>query len=381
MKSMFIQSVIALVAALLGTAYLLPKIISIVRFKQLMDNPNVRSSHKVATPSLGGMAFYLVLIVSLYFNHSYDRHDISISLYPPLIILFFLGLKDDLVVLSPITKLFGQMASCMFIVMDPSFQVTSLHGFCGIYTIPVWLGISIVLILMLIIINSFNLIDGIDGLAAFIGIVAFSCFTVVFFFADRYFCMLTCLVMVGILIGFLFFNLSTKNKIFMGDTGSMLIGFMLGVMSIRLMTLDQLSLNKLPFEAVDVPVIIVAFLIVPLFDTARVFTVRLLQGKGLFTPDKNHLHHVLIEAYDLPHATASLSVAIFHIVCVCIISFVIKTTNLYVTILIICLLLTIVSVYLYYLKRVCTLKTSGGKLNLKESGNPLYEEPVETQYR
>jgi UDP-N-acetylmuramyl pentapeptide phosphotransferase/UDP-N-acetylglucosamine-1-phosphate transferase len=375
MQNVFLQGVIALLTALLGTAYLLPKIISIVRFKHLMDDPNERSSHKEATPGLGGMAFYIILVISLYFNNSYDTYGVSTSWYPSLIILFFLGLKDDLVVLAPSTKLIGQIVASSFIVINPHFQITDLHGFCGIGEIPLWLGIGIAMILMLIVINSFNLIDGIDGLAALIGIVAFSGFAVVFFFAERDFMSLTCLVMVGILIGFLFFNLSTRNKIFMGDTGSMLIGLMLGIMAVRFLSLDTYSLNKLPFNAIDIPIIIVSFLIIPLFDTARVFTIRFINKKGIFTPDRNHLHHVIVDSYNLPHAKASMFVAIFNILCVGIIALVIKLTNMYVSLLIIFLMFASVSLYLYQLKRSKAFVVAKRRLTLlkKEGGNPLYE--------
>ena len=90
MSQLVIHGIIAFVVSMLGTAYLVPKIIAIVRFKKLMDNPNERSSHSKATPSLGGMAFFIVLVLSMYFNHPYDTHGISISIFPALTILFFL---------------------------------------------------------------------------------------------------------------------------------------------------------------------------------------------------------------------------------------------------------------------------------------------------
>lgn len=373
METFYIHGIIALTAVILGTAYLLPKIISIVRFKRLMDNPNERSSHTEATPSLGGMAFYIILVISFYFNNAYDDLGIATSLYPSLIILFFLGLKDDLVVLAPLTKLFGQLIAVGFVVSNPNFLIRSLHGFCGINGIPEWLGITIAIMLMLIIINSFNLIDGIDGLAALIAIVAFSGFGLVFFVANRDFMTLTCVVLVGILIGFLFFNLSTRNKVFMGDTGSMLIGLMLGIMSVRFLALDTESLCKLPFNAVDIPIVLAAFLIVPFFDTARVFTIRVLQGKSPFKPDRNHLHHVIIDAYEIPHAKASLCVAIFNIIWVGIISVVIKLTTVYVSLVIILLLLTLMSFYLYQLKRSSFFKVTrrGLMIQNERSGNSL----------
>lgn len=352
MNDPFIHGIITLLLSALATAYLVPKIIRIVRFKKLMDSPNERSSHSQATPSLGGMAFFIVLMVSIYFNHSYDTYNVATSIYPALTILFFLGLKDDLVVLAPLTKLFGQSLASVFILMNPKLEINSLHGFLGINHIDHWIGICLGLFIMLAIINAFNLIDGIDGLASSIGIIAFSGFAVVFFFAERYFFGLTSIVMVGILTGFLFFNLSTKNKIFMGDTGSMLIGFMVGVMSIRFLALDTASLGRLPFSAIDVPIVLISFIIIPLFDTARVFTIRILKGKSPFSADRNHLHHVLIDAYKISHRKASFYIASVNVACVLIFSLLLKLTNTYIASTIILLFAGLAVFFLYKIKPI-----------------------------
>jgi len=350
MNNLFMHAILVFVASILATAFLVPKIISIVRFKKLMDNPNERSSHIGATPSLGGMAFFIVILISFYFNHAYDTYGVATSFYPALTILFFLGLKDDLVVLSPRTKLIGQTISCLFILCNNKFEISTLHGFFGINHVNPWLGFAIGLVVMLAIINAFNLIDGIDGLASSVGIVAFSGFAIVFFWAERYFFCLTSLTMVGILVGFLFFNLSAKNKIFMGDTGSMLLGFMLGLLSVRFLTLDHYSLYKIPFNAIDIPIVIISFLIVPLFDTGRVFIVRLLNGKSVFSPDRNHLHHILIDAYHISHRRASFYIANTNIAAVIVFSVVLKLTNIYIASVIILLFVIAAAIFLYQIK-------------------------------
>ncbi|TSJ45797.1 MraY family glycosyltransferase [Fluviicola chungangensis] len=361
-----IHAIASLVLSIAATAYLVPNIIRIVRFKKLMDNPNERSSHSSATPSLGGMAFFIVLIISLYFNHTFDTYGVATSFYPALTILFFLGLKDDLVVLAPSTKVAGQTIASLFILMNPKFEINSFHGFFGINHIDHWLGIGLGLFIMLAIINAFNLIDGIDGLASSIGIVAFSGFAVVFFFAGRHFFGLTSLVMVGILTGFLFFNLSAKNKIFMGDTGSMLIGFMVGVMSIRFLSLDIASLSKLPFNAFDVPIILVSFIIIPLFDTARVFTIRVLNGKNPFSADRNHLHHILIDSFRISHRKASFCIASVNIACVLIFSVLLKLTNTYVAFTIILLFCALALLFLYRIKQVVIKRRTISRSTIKK---------------
>lgn len=311
--SLTFQAIITLVGAILATVYLVPKVISIVKYKHLMDNPNERSSHVKATPSLGGVAFYIVFVISLYFNDKYDLYNISMSILPGLTILFFLGLKDDLVVLAPSTKLAGQIAACLFILFHYKFEVESFHGFFGIYHMNPILGGFIGLVMMLTIINAFNLIDGIDGLAASIGIVAFASFAVLYFFIDRNFLALSALTMCGILGGFLLFNLSRKEKrrIFMGDTGSMIIGFLVAVMSLRLMAIEANSLDALPFNKMSLPVVIFSILSIPLFDTIRVFTIRILARKSPFSADRNHLHHILLDAFGMSHRRTCFVIATF----------------------------------------------------------------------
>jgi UDP-GlcNAc:undecaprenyl-phosphate GlcNAc-1-phosphate transferase len=367
----FIHGIIAFVLSVLVTAYLVPKIIKIVRFKKLMDSPNERSSHSVATPSLGGMAFFIVLMLSMYFNHTYDTYGVSTSIYPALTILFFLGLKDDLVILSPMTKLIGQSAASLFILMNPKFAIHSLHGFLNIEHLNHWAGIGVGFLIMLAVINAFNLIDGIDGLAASIGIIAFSGFTVVFFFAERYFFGLTSLVMVGILTGFLFFNLSSKNRIFMGDTGSMLIGFMVGLMSVRFLALDIESLNRLPFNAIDVPIVLISFIIIPLFDTARVFTIRLLNGRSPFSADRNHVHHILIDAFKISHRKASFLIASVNICCVLIFSLLLKLTNTYLASTVILLFAGLAVFFLYKIKPVVIKGRTISRATIKKKRRKL----------
>jgi UDP-GlcNAc:undecaprenyl-phosphate/decaprenyl-phosphate GlcNAc-1-phosphate transferase len=278
-----------------------------------MDKPNERSSHHVATPSLGGIAFFMVFIISLSFNNFYDKFNISMSILPGLTLLFFLGLKDDLVVLSPKTKLLGQIIACLFILANKHFSLDTLHGFLWIHDIHPVIGLILGLILMLGIINSFNLIDGIDGLAGTIGILIFVFFMLVFSRLNYDFLFLSALSMIGILIGFLFFNLSKNKKIFMGDTGSMQVGFIIAVMTMRLMTFDENKLHHLPFESTDIPPILIALLIVPVYDAARVMVMRILKGQNPFSAHRDHFHHLLIDSFKLSHWKVSLLIASFNL--------------------------------------------------------------------
>ncbi|MEY4572066.1 MAG: hypothetical protein RLZ10_1292, partial [Bacteroidota bacterium] len=156
------------------TYLLIPKIISVVVFKRLMDHPNDRSSHKTEVPSLGGIAFFTVLIFGLYFLQPFDYESKAICIVPGLLILFLAGLKDDLVVLSPFAKIGAQLVAIAFLLSHHDFHVTNLHGFMGIHSISLFVTLPLSAFVMLAIINAFNLIDGIDGLAGVVGIIIFS---------------------------------------------------------------------------------------------------------------------------------------------------------------------------------------------------------------
>lgn len=302
-------SSLALGALLLGLI-LIPKISGVVKYKQLMDDPNERSSHELATPNLGGIAFYIVLVLSFYFSHPFDEGNVMISILPGLTILFVVGLKDDLVVLSPISKLIAQILAASFLVFHYRYSIDTLHGFMGIENMNQYVAGPLGVLIVVAVINAINLIDGIDGLATTVSIIMFAIFGSLFYFAKEPFMLLICATMIGVLIAFLRFNLSRDQKIFMGDTGSMILGFLIGAMTVRLLALDKEVLETLPFQHENLPYVVAAILIIPLFDTARVIAIRILRKKSPFSPDRSHIHHLIIDYYQVSHRRASFFIGV-----------------------------------------------------------------------
>jgi UDP-GlcNAc:undecaprenyl-phosphate/decaprenyl-phosphate GlcNAc-1-phosphate transferase len=311
MKPDIIYSLLLFFGSFILSYALVPKIILVAKFKRLMDNPNERSSHAKATPSLGGIAFYVSIILSFYFLDGWDRFNIIPSLLPGLTILFVIGMKDDLTVLTPRTKFLSQVAACLFLLIHFKFKMHSLNGFVGIDHMNSYVSFGMALFLMLTIINSYNMIDGIDGLASIIGLVSFGFFAYLFFMAKSYFPFGLCLVIMGSLTAFLRYNTSHKMKIFMGDTGSMIIGFVAGGFAILLLSFPAESYQNLPIQVSSMPVIVCAVLILPLYDLVRVVIVRLINGKGPFSPDRNHIHHLLIDRFSISHIKASVILGVF----------------------------------------------------------------------
>ena len=293
----------------------IPKIIGLVEYKKLMDEPNNRSSHIRKTPTLGGVSFFYALIFALFFLRPWCDYDEGFYIIPGLTILFIIGLKDDLVVLSPYTKLIAQIIAILFIIVNESFTIHSLNGFFGVEEIPLYTYYFISGFIMLTIINAYNLIDGIDGLAAIVGIVILIIYATIFYMTKEYFFLLLSLTLNGCLIAFLKYNLSsTSEKIFMGDTGSLIVGFIISILTLKFLALTPEKYDSLPFLIENIPLIAISILIVPLFDTARVFTIRLASKRSPFSADRNHTHHILIDYFKMTHKKASLIIGGFNLV-------------------------------------------------------------------
>ncbi|WP_300027144.1 glycosyltransferase family 4 protein [uncultured Maribacter sp.] len=345
------------IGSFLLTYLTIPKIIRIVEYKRLMDDPNIRSSHNAKTPTLGGVSFFYTIIFVLFFIHGRDTLDEAIYIIPGLTILFMIGLKDDLIVISPGAKLIAQVFAVAFILVNPSFTIHSFNGFLNIFEIPYYLYLAIAGFIMITIINSYNLIDGIDGLASIVGIVILMIFTTIFYTTGEHFFALLSISLNACLLAFFGFNISSERKIFMGDTGSLIVGYIISILTLKFLALTPDAYVGLPFLLENAPLIAISILIVPLFDTARVFTIRIANKKGPFSPDRNHTHHVLIDFWGLSHKQASFIIGCFNLVFV--VLFIVlgsKAENLGMVIFLISVIIILGYVFFKYNYNFTTLK-------------------------
>ena len=215
------------------TFYLIPKVLWVSKEKNLTAGVNERSSHKVEIPSFGGVAFYMCIILVLAMIQSLRLTYVGNHLIAAITILFMVGIKDDLVVSTARVKFFGQIAATCFVIFSPELQLHNLYGFLGIYEIPQSIGIMITGFIVIALINAYNLIDGIDGLAGIIGIVISAIYAWIFYTTNHPFYVLISVSVTGILSAYLRFNFSRGHrKIFMGDSGSLIIGLILGMKTI-----------------------------------------------------------------------------------------------------------------------------------------------------
>ncbi len=273
----------------------IPSILRVAQSKNLYDEPNKRTVHKTKIPTLGGLAIFL----SFLFTYSIFAEWYSFTqipfLIPSLLIIFSIGIKDDIMVTAPMVKLFGQILSAFVIIGWGHLQITSLHGFLGL-SLSDLVGFLITLFFFIFIINGFNLIDGIDGLAAISGIISIFSFSIWFFINDSYHIPVFAAALIGALLGFSYFNIFSKNqKIFMGDTGSLLIGFLLAVSAVEFLEFNKPeNAVNLKYTMNSAPAVAIGILIVPIIDTLRIFVYRVSRGNSPFTADKNHIHHRML---------------------------------------------------------------------------------------
>lgn len=259
--------------------------------KHLFDVPNDRKIHSNPVPSLGGIGIFAGFILSLLIAAPAGWLELQF-LAGAFLIIFFLGIKDDIVVLTPLKKFLGQLLAAAVIVLKGGVLIDSMHGFLGLEKMPYIFSLAFTFFTIIVITNSFNLIDGVDGLAGSLGILTTGLFGVYFLLAQEPHYAVMAFCMTGSLIAFLIFNVSPA-RIFMGDTGSLLLGIVNTILVIKFIQVATVPAAKIYLPAA--PAIGFAILFVPLFDTLRIFSYRILTRRSPFTPDRNHVHHLLLE--------------------------------------------------------------------------------------
>lgn len=299
------------------TFFSIPTIVKISKRKNLMDEPGIRSSHLRKIPNLGGIAlFFSISVCASIF--AFELFELYKFLFASLVILLYIGVMDDIVVVRAYKKLVAQIIVSLFIVIFSDVRIRSLFGLFGIYELNYLFSIIFTIITFIILINAFNLIDGIDGLAGGYSILCSAFFGISYFRLGEYNYPLVILavVMIGAVSAFLYYNLSNfrAKKIFMGDTGSMLLGFLLAFTAVCFIDIfiDKKMLNIPRYHLQSAPVVAVAILILPIIDTLNVIFVRLVNRKSLFEADKNHIHHKVLKL-NITHRRASFYIMLYYV--------------------------------------------------------------------
>ena len=278
--------------AFLITYFAIPPIIKVAKNKKLFDEPDERKVHKSVIPTLGGLGIFAGFIIATLMGvPAHIPNELQYFLAAAMVI-FFLGIKDDILVLSASKKIIGQLIAAGIIIKFGGIQINNLHGFLNINEIPHIASYVLTAFTIIVITNSFNLIDGVDGLAGSLGLLTSVVFGIYFFITGEVMYSVMALSLAGSLIAFLIYNFSPA-KIFMGDTGSLLIGLLNSIFAIKFIAVAANPEVSLPL--LSAPAIAFAILIVPLFDTLRVFSLRIFNRRSPFSPDRNHIHHFLLD--------------------------------------------------------------------------------------
>lgn len=301
----------------------MPSLIKVAKLKHLVDEPSEsRKIHFRSVPTIGGIVLFgaIVFSYSIWFPDEYDHLPKLFSTYKYLIasllVLFFVGVKDDIIGTAAVKKLFSHILVGFILVVMADVRITSMYGIFGIEALNEWQSILLSMFVYIVVVNAYNLIDGIDGLAGGVGFLNASFFGVWFYVSGNIPMALLSAVLAGALLGFLFFNFSPA-KIFMGDSGSLVVGAIISVLAINMIedTESRVHSTLWIFDTIPTPVYAMAVLSYPLVDTIRVFTIRMLKGQSPLSADRNHLHHKLIDL-GLSHIKTCLVVYLYSILVV-----------------------------------------------------------------
>lgn len=272
---------------------IVPVIIKYSLKKNLLDIPGRRKIHKKVTPSMGGIAiftgFFISSLIWIDFQYWGQIKFILVALF----VIFFIGVRDDLVPLRALVKLMGQLMAIFLLMALFDLRLKSLYGLFGIYELPLIASYVLTVVTIVVITNSFNLIDGVDGLAGTVACIALLAFGTWFYLVGDNIFAIFSYTMLGAILAFLIFNWD-PSEVFMGDTGALVIGMMLGILAIHFIDLNYNLPATEPYKFTASVATAGCFIMVPLVDTVRIIILRLTKGQSPFKPDKSHIHHALL---------------------------------------------------------------------------------------
>jgi UDP-GlcNAc:undecaprenyl-phosphate/decaprenyl-phosphate GlcNAc-1-phosphate transferase len=283
---------LSIVIAFTVTFLAIPVIITVAETKKLFDVPDERKVHITPVTPLGGLGIFAGFIFACLLTVRFGIAQEFQYFMAASLVIFFLGLKDDILVISPIKKFIGQVLAAFLVIYYGGAQIKSMHGFLGLYQMPEMFSLILTYFAVIVIINSFNLIDGVDGLAGSLGLMASSIFGIYFLMVDMPAYSILAFSMAASLLAFLIFNFQPA-KIFMGDTGSLLVGLVSAILVIKFINVANTGDTTYPITSA--PAVGFAILLIPLLDTLRVFGIRIYYRRSPFSPDRNHIHHILLD--------------------------------------------------------------------------------------
>jgi len=283
-----------LVSFVIGLCFM-PMVINIAKKRNFVVKPNKRTSHEGIIPNVGGINIFISFFLTV-FLFSYGIINQLQFIVIGVFIILIVGFVDDLIDIKASWKLFGELVSAFFLIVVADIRLSHLHGFMGIEELSLFTSYTLSFFVFVVIINALNLIDGVDGLASGLGVLYSIFFAVYFKMTGRIDLSISAFTMVGSLTVFFIYNVfGGKRKIFMGDSGSLLLGYMTTLFVFEFCEMNAYHRVSNDFYMPAAPSVAICVLAIPLFDTMRVMLTRIKKGVSPFHPDRNHIHHLLLK--------------------------------------------------------------------------------------
>ena len=287
--------IITFLIALLGTLWIHPKILKIAILKNIVDNPDARKLQRNPVPVLGGLAVFFGIIIGICSSQAMFNAPEVFMLMAAMLIMLYVGTIDDVLGLTPTMRFIIEILVVLWLIYVNEASINSLWGLFGITGIPVWVAVPLSVFAAVGIINAINLIDGVNGLSSGFCFMASTLFAIIFYISNNATMTIIAVTAAGAIIPFFLHNVfGNKTKMFIGDGGTLMIGIMMSIFVINILCKgsDSSSLAARGFGLVPFTVAVLA---IPVFDTLRVMSTRIIKGKSPFSPDKTHLHHMFID--------------------------------------------------------------------------------------
>lgn len=285
------------VASLCATWWIFKKVLNIATIKNIVDNPDARKLQRVPVPVLGGVAVFFGMIVAFAFAGIIYDVSSMFALVCVMTIMLYVGTMDDIIGLTPKARFIIEIIVVLLLIYYNNNSIDNFHGLWGIYAIPRWIAIPLTVFACVGIINAINLIDGVNGLSSGYCIVTCLIFGVTFIVTGDVSSASLAILAIGALIPFFVHNVfGKKSKMFIGDGGTLLMGTIMSAFVINAIKTDSTITMFTPANFGVIPFSL-ALLAIPVFDTLRVMTARIVRGTSPFNPDKTHLHHLLLDLH------------------------------------------------------------------------------------
>jgi len=298
--------ILTYVMAFVLTLIFIPPVIFMVKRFKLFDRPNARKEHTVPTPTFGGISIFAGTMVALLFWFNFNNHPSTLTFFLSMVLLVGVGIMDDLKDLAARYKLVIEAGLASLLAVS-GIRITSFGGLFGITELHIVAQYIITVVTIVGISNAFNLIDGVDGLAGGLGFMSLVTLGIFLTISKDLNYAMIAFALAGALLGFLYFNFNPA-RIFMGDTGSLVLGFVIAVLCVQLMKIN--SIHPVPVVP-NIYVFTLGIVMIPVFDTLRVFGTRIWKGHSPFSADKTHIHH-LITNKGFTHGFAARIICVFH---------------------------------------------------------------------